>query len=702
MWWVRVRAALMVSMMAAATGACARGEAPVRRDPDPNVLLITIDTLRADAVGAYGRSGAGTPWMDRLAAGGVRFDNARAHNVVTLPSHANILSGRLPPDHGVRDNAGFRFPAHVDTLATMLKARGYRTGAFVSAFPLESRFGLSRGFDVYDDRFADATPRPVFLVQERRGLETVAAARRWIDSVAGGPWLCWVHLYEPHFPYAPGEPFATTFQNEPYQGEVAAVDAALAPLVGPVLDAGATGRTLVVLTSDHGEALGDHGESTHGVFAYEAVLRVPLLVYAPRLVAPAVSDRPAAHVDLLPTLLDALSIDVPAGLAGTSLLPAISGTRNAAAPPTYFEALSPALNRRWAPLHGVVHDGAKYIDLPIPELYDLGTDPGESRNLAGAQPNTVARMRTLLAQARGADRGPAPASEDADTRERLRSLGYLASSPRAAPERFGVEDDPKRLIAHDATLHEVTARYLDGDVQGALTLCRDLVRRRPDTPLWLMHLALLERESGNLAAGVDALRRVLALTPDDEEALTLLGAYLTEAGRAREAVDLLDAHARREHVAPELLTARALALARLGRHDEALAAMRTARERDPSDAMTLVEIGTIHLMRGDRGEARDAFRAALSIDPRAARAHSSLGVLAVEEGRVDLAREHWRAATAVDPREHEKVLGLGIALARGGRLREARACFEFFVESAPSSRYRRDIERARVWLAQNR
>lgn len=701
MWWLRVGAPLVFTIFAVASGACRPAGPSVRREPGLNVLLLTIDTLRADAIGAYGRAGGATPWTDRLASGGVRFDNARAHTVVTLPSHANILSGRLPPDHGVRDNAGFRFPSDVETLATILKAQGYRTGAFVSAFPLESRFGLTRGFDVYDDRFADAAPRPVFLVQERPGPDTVRAARHWIDS-AGGPWLCWVHLYEPHFPYAPGEPFATRFQNDPYQGEVAAVDAALAPLVRPVLDAGASGRTLVVLTSDHGEALGDHGESTHGVFAYEAVLRVPLVLYAPRLLAPAVSARPAAHVDLLPTVLDALALEVPDGLAGTSLLPVISGDRDSTAAPTYFEALSPSLNRGWAPLQGIVDAGTKYIDLPIPELYDLRADPREARNLAAAQPAAVERLRRLLDEVRRADPGPARAPEDSETRERLRSLGYLASGRRSAAGRYGIDDDPKRLIAHDATLHEVTARYLEGDVAGALALCRELVRRRPDTPLWLMHLALLERETGNVQAGIDALRRVLALTPRDEEAFTLLGAYLTEAGRAREAADLLEAHVRRPDAAPELLTTRAIALARLGRHDEALATMRTARERNPSNPRTLVEIGTIHLIRGDRDEARRAFEAALAVDPRAARAHSSLGVLAVEDGRDGSAREHWRAAISVDPGEHEKILGLGIALARSGRTREARACFEFFVEAAPASRYRSDIDRARQWLARNR
>ena len=662
-----------------------------------NVLLITIDTLRADAISAYGRPGSITPTIDRLAAAGVRFENAHAHNVMTLPSHANILSGRLPIDHGVRDNGGFRFPVAYDTLATLLKARGYRTGAFVSAFPLESRFGLSRGFDVYDDFFADAAPRPTFLIQERRGAETVGLATRWIDSSTNGPWFCWVHLYEPHFPYEPDEPFAVRYAGNPYHGEVAAADAALLPLVEPILAARRDSRTLVVLTADHGEALGEHGEATHGVFAYESALKVPLVLYQPRLFSPTVVTSPARHVDLLPTVLDALSLPVPEGLAGDSLLPIVAGARQTAVP-TYFEALSASFNRRWAPLVGLIQDRTKYIDLPIPELYDLQVDPREEHNLAAAHPQRVDEMRRVLARLRSGDRGHRPQSESIETRERLRSLGYAGAGSAPPRARHTEEDDPKRLIVLDELLQEVVGLYLAGDVHGALTRCRELVRRRPDMPVALVHLAILEREAGHLPEAVDALRQVVALSPEDTEAVSLLGSYLTQAGRAREAADVLEPYATRSDADVQVLTTRALALARLGRPRDALATLAAARERDPSNAMTVVEVGTVHLMAGNRDHARGAFEEALAINPQAARAHSSLGVLDLEEGRSDQAFAHWRLATSVDPREHEKILTLGIALDREGLTAQARACFEFFVESAPASRYQREIDRARLWL----
>src|SRR5262245_20531727 len=339
----------------------------VRRAPGLSVLLVSIDTLRFDALGSYGKAEAGTPWMDRLAREGVRFERAYAHNVVTLPSHANILSGLYPHEHGVRDNAGFRFPKGKQTLATLLKQAGYRTGAFVSAFPLDSRFGLDAGFDVYDDAFLNVDAAAGHQVQQRPGPETVARARQWLEADAGKPSFCFVHLYEPHFPYAP------------YQADVAAADRALEPLLRPLLDQAANGRTLVVLTSDHGEGLGEHGEATHGIFAYEATLRVPLLLYAPRLLRPRVVSGVARHVDIVPTVLDASALLALDGLRGGSLL-AAGLSRAAVERSSYFVALTGAFSRGWAPLYGILDGGSKYIELPVPELYDVTKDPREQDN----------------------------------------------------------------------------------------------------------------------------------------------------------------------------------------------------------------------------------------------------------------------------------------------------------------------------------
>jgi arylsulfatase A-like enzyme/Tfp pilus assembly protein PilF len=695
------RTPVLVAGFAAAAGLAWWGMASrgVRREGGLSVLLVTVDTLRADALGSYGNRTALTPWMDRLAGAGVRFEAAHAHNVTTLPSHANILSGRYPFEHGVRDNSGFRFPPGMETLATLLAARGYRTGAFVSAFPLASRFGLRRGFEVYDDSFLGAHPRPAFLLEERPGGDTVALARRWIEAPDSRPSFCWVHLFEPHYPYAPPEPFASRYRDDPYHGEVAATDAILGPLLEPILAAGRSGRTLVVLTADHGESLGEHDEATHGIFAYEATLRVPLVVYQPRLLAPRVVTDPVRHVDLLPTILDALALPVPDGLPGASLLPLAAG-RPSSPVSSYFEALSGQLNRGWAPLHGILAGGIKYVDLPIPELFDLGSDPAEARNLAGTQSQQLQAMRARLAPLRQADRGPTPQKEIAEVREKLKTLGYVSGGPTPVKERYTEDDDPKRLVELDALLQQVVGFYLEGNLQSALERCRELVRRRPQMAISLLHLAHLERESGNLAAGVSALERAIALHPGDTTTLSLLGAYLTQAGRASEAVERLRAHAQGPDPDAEVLASLALALGRLGRAGEAVNALSRARERDPQNAMVLVDLGTVHLMSGAPGPAREAFEAALAQNPDVARAHSSLGFIDAQAGRRDTSLEHWRKALALDPRECETLLALVSLAARQGGALSARPYLELFIEKAPATPCAARESRARALLAE--
>jgi choline-sulfatase len=685
------------SLAAAASLYPRRPAATVTRKPGLDVLLITIDTLRADAVSAYGATTGATPVIDRLARGGVVFRQAHAHNVVTLPSHANILSGRLPFQHGVRDNAGFRFPADTETLATLLKAAGYRTGAFVSAFTLDSRFGLDRGFDVYDDQLEGAAG-PLAL-PERHGADTVARARRWLDEGDGRPTFCWIHLYDPHAPYRPREPFASRYAATPYVGEVAAADAALEPVLRPLLETSSP-RTLVVLTADHGESLGEHGERTHGLFAYEATLRVPLILFAPSVVPPAVVDSVAGHDDIVPTILDAIAGVAPADLPGHSLLPRAVG---AAAPdaPLYFEALSAAANRGWAPLTGVLRGGEKYIELPLPELYDLAGDPGEQHNLVASRSGRVERLQADLRAFPSADSVPsrqARAAEDRETREALRALGYLSSAAAPLRKRYAPEDDPKRLVGLDTLMEQVLARHREGDLDGALALCRDIVRQRPDMPAAWLQMAILQRKRGDMTAAIDALKRLIAITPEDGGNAAVLGQYLTDAGRASEAVALLRPYAAAAEPALDVLTAQGVALARLGRLADAAAMLERARQADPSNAMARVELGTVRLLAGQNALARRAFEDALALDAGLAMAHHSLGLLAAKEGREDEALVHWREALERDPGHADALFRMGSTLARRGRADEARPYLEAFVARAPQPLYAREVVNATAWL----
>jgi arylsulfatase A-like enzyme/Tfp pilus assembly protein PilF len=685
-----------------------RSVPPPTPDTPQSLLLITIDTLRADAVGAYGNARAATPWIDRLAAGGLRFDRAHAHAVLTLPSHANILSGLYPQDHGVHDNAGFRFPAAPATLATVLKERGYATAAFISAFPLDSRFGLARGFDVYDDGFLDATPRTPLLEQERRGVETVAQARRWLDAHGGERTFCWVHLYEPHAPYAAPEPFSSRFRDDPYAAELAAADAALEPLLRPILDGAAGARTLVVVTADHGESLGEHGEATHGVFAYESTLRVPLVFYSAALLKPAVVTTEARHVDILPTVLDALHIPPPADLRGRSLLPG-AAERGAAVPvSSYFESLAPNFNRGWAPLRGVIRGDLKYIDLPVPELYDLRSDPRETTNLVAARTADVRELRALL-EIPGAGRRPrgegaiagSRVAESAEAAARLRSLGYISGTVPTRT-RYTEQDDPKNLIGLDAKLQEAVQLYAAGDRTRALAVAEALVRERPDMRVAWMTLAQIQRDAGTLDAAIGSLRRAHDLAPHDGQTTALLGAYLTEHGAAAEAVAVMSPDAAADGADLQLLVTLGLAQARAGRHAEAVATLERARALDPSSAMLLVDLGTVHLMANHLNEARRDFEAAIAANPGLARAHSSLAAVNAEAGRTPEAIAGWREATRLDPAEYNRLFVLCMSLARAGRGDPAAACLGFFAETAPPAHYQQQIAAARAWLANRR
>ena len=443
-----------------------------------NVLLVTIDTLRVDRVGAYGHAAGLTPTLDRLAAEGLRFDSVRAPAPLTLPSHASLMTGRIPPHHGVRDNGTYRLDAAQPTLAAAIKTAGYQTGAFVGAFVLDARFGLARGFDLYDDQYGQRPALGRLAVVERSAEQVTTRAATWIRS-APGPWFAWVHLYDPHEPYAPPEPFASTYASMPYDGEVAYADAALGRMLDDLQGAGRLDRTLVVVAADHGEGLGDHGERTHGLFAYDSTLRVPLIVWCRSRIQPRVLVEPAGLVDVAPTILDLVGIAFPAA-DGQSLRARVTRAEPSnAASPTYFEALNANLTRNWAPLTGVAAGGLKLIDLPVPELYDLRADPGETQNLYAGRQEDARRLEQMLDAVSSSAATTKGDAVDSETAARLRSLGYVASQPALRRRKFTAEDDPKNLVALDVALDEAIEGF--GTRRSHIS-GRDAAGRDPATP----------------------------------------------------------------------------------------------------------------------------------------------------------------------------------------------------------------------------
>ncbi|HSF41344.1 MAG TPA: sulfatase-like hydrolase/transferase [Thermoanaerobaculia bacterium] len=655
-----------------------------------DVVLVTIDTLRADSVGFAGNGRVETPVLDRLAAAGRVFDDAHAHNVVTLPSHTNILTGLYPYQHGVRENSGFVLEGSVPTLATLLKEAGYATGAFVAAYPLDARFGLSRGFDVYDDRFPRGSSPDEFVIAERRGDQVVAPALAWWNARKGTRRFLWVHLYDPHAGYEPPEPFASRYRESPYLGEVAATDSFLAPLLTPFLD-GQEAKALVIVTSDHGESLGEHGELTHGLFAYEPTLKVPLVVWAPGI-EPGRDARPARHIDIAPTVLAALGLEAPAPMQGRSLLaPAVPGEAS------YFESLSTSLNRGWAPLRGMLRDRKKMIDLPLPELYDLASDPGEEKNLFGEDRRTARALRDALPEESvwPPPRGTVSPEEEA----RLRSLGYFGGSARAKAV-YTAEDDPKNLIGLDRKIHQVIDLYSRKRYAEAADLAREVVAARPSMTEGSEHLALALRQLERHEEAIEVLRSAVAGEPDRESLRRQLGLALSEAGRSREAVEVLGPLAAGGAADAQTLNAYAIALTDDGRPAEAVNVLQGVIVKYPQDPKGYENLG-IALLRMDRpAEARAELLRALALNPGLPISWNTLGVALYTLEGPAAALDAWEKAVALDPSLYDALFNIGLVAAQAGRPGQARQALGRFVATAPPARFEADIRKARQILSQ--
>jgi arylsulfatase A-like enzyme/Flp pilus assembly protein TadD len=648
-------------------------------DPNRNVLLVTIDTLRADALGSYGGR-AVTPNLDRLAAHGARFDFAHAHAVVTLASHASILSGRYPYEHGIRDNTGYRLSPAQPTASTLLKAQGFATGAFVGGFPLDRRFGLGVGFDVYDDRLT-AAPAAEASDRERRADAVVQSALDWIGRQQG-KWFAWVHVYDPHAPYQPPAEWAARFPSEPYLGEVSWTDSALGVLFNRL--AGGRRPTLVVVTADHGESLGDHGELTHSVFAYGSTLHVPLIVAQIDPARPVSRIKgvtvgaPVRHVDLLPTLLYAAAAPPAAHLPGASLAGVIATGRSSDRP-SYFEAMTPTVTRGWAPLRGVIAGREKYIDLPIVELYDLAADPQEASNLAASRPERAQALFNTLKLFDVAPPGRAR-KETPETLERLRSLGYIGGGTATVREKYTDADDPKRLIELEQTMERAGDAYREGRTSDAIEMYKRVIARRPDTEDAYRKLALVYWRSGRPRDAIGTLETALRSGVTQSEVRIKLGQYLAEAGQADRAIALLDQAAGDD---PDALIALGNAYQLAGRHGEALRTFSHLLEVDPRNGLAHENIGTALLLAKDFRAAEPSLRRAIELDPGLAGAYTALGVVLANTGRKAEAIDAWKRAVELDGAELNALFNVTVNLAAAGRRDEARAYGERFIAAAP-------------------
>lgn len=651
------RIALGLAVCAVVAAACSGPGSLGGRAPD-SLLLVTLDTMRADHVSCYGASPVRTPNLDQLAAKGLRVERAWTPVPLTTPAHATILTGLYPPAHGVRNNARFRLPEDVPTLAEFLRASGRETAAFVGSFTTSRLFGLDRGFATYDDdmgHFPDGRRR-----SERRGDRVVDRALEWLRGRSGSPFFLWVHLYDPHLPYEPPPPYADRYRENPYAGEVAFTDAQFGRLLGAIQSLGLSRRTVVAAVADHGEGLRTHGEAEHGFLLYEESVWVPFLVAAPGTIEPGTVIRePSSLVDLVPTVLGLLKLAAPPGIQGRDLLAPGREDRG-----VYAETLYPFEEFGWSALYAYRRQNLKVIQSPRPEMYDLAADPGETRDLfSGRAAESATLTQELdrlkerivdparLARAVGLQGGGL--GED-DTLARLESLGYIgggggvtAGSAEGVPKVGG--RNPRDAMEDVHRFDEAQARLFGGDAAGAVPVFEALVASDPRNPQFALKLAQALQRSDQPGAADATFRALVRDHPTFYLGYRSYSEFLERSGRADESRDLW---VRLKRLVPGYVGIDArIAQAEIaaGRAADARSRLESYLGARADDAPAWAQLGRAREALGQESNAIDAYRRALAIQPTEADAARGAIRLLLKGRRDDEARALVQSLLAQAP-----------------------------------------------------
>lgn len=643
------KAVLAIAAAAAAAAVAVRvfhGPAPASAAPR-GIVLITIDTLRADRL-----DGGAMPRLGRFAAGGRRFTHARTTAPLTLPAHASVMTGLLPPVHGARDN-GVPLDGRHPTIAEALRGAGFRTAAFVSAFVLDRQFGLARGFETYDDAVARDPEAALRLEAERAGSATVDAARAWAAAIdrSRERFFLWVHLFEPHAPYPGG-----------YDQDVAAADAQAARLIDE-LSAGPGGQAIAwIVAGDHGEALGSHGEATHGMLLYDATLRVPLFLRGPGIAA-STESAPVSLADLAPTILRWAGLDAPPAMQGADLRGVLPRDRD-----VYSETMYPRA-AGWHGLSALSGSRWKAIRWSATELYDVAADPEEARDAAAAHPRIAEAMGAAAARLAGrADAAAAPVS--AEAQERLRALGYVGGGASSGGDRTGAPN-PAREIASWVAFERALTILAAGRGGEALADLAGLAAAYPGGRVFTSTYARALVEAGEPARAVPLYRALVAGSPADAMLFHDLASAARAAGDAREAARAAEAAIAIDPGNAAALNGLGLLHADAGRAADAARAFERAAARDPRHAPYWANLGNARRALGQLPGADAAYQRALAIAPGHADALNGRGALLVQSGRAGDAIALFERVLARDPDHVEARLNLGIAYQESGRLADA-------------------------------
>ncbi|MFB3922682.1 MAG: sulfatase-like hydrolase/transferase [Terriglobia bacterium] len=617
-------------------------------EPKPNVVLITIDTLRADHLGVYGYASIQTPEIDQLARSGARFTHAFTPVPITLPAHSTILTGSFPMATGMHDFSGNKLPANSATLAGVLKAQGYSTAAFVGSAVLDSRFGLNQGFETYFDHFDFSRLLETNLDQmERRGDQVMDETLHWLTRSSRQPFLLWVHLYDPHHPYTPPEPYASRYRAQPYDGEIAFDDSQVGRLVSALKELRLFDNTVVVLAGDHGEGLGEHGEKTHGFFIYNSTLHVPLVVRVPGA-APRVVEDEVSLVDVMPTILHALKIPIPPSVQGRSLLGQVQGRSGAGQSNLYAETYLPLLHFRWSQLRGLQSRGMKFIDAPRPEIYDTRADPREAKNLYTTRQtlghemrgrlNTLIRRLTPTGKAEGDKELTDPA-----LLERLKSLGYVAVSAGTFAEASGEPlPDPKDRVQVYELVSVAMADGQRGRYTESLSKLREAAKVEPKS-VTIHYLAALNYfRLRDFSHAQEEFTTTLEIDPKFALATYYLG--LTQIQK--------------------------------GDIEGATVSFSRTLELDPTNFSAAYNLGAAYLKRNRVEDAMRQFQRAVEINPDYALGHEALGELYLYLKRPADAARSLERAVELRPASAKAHQNLGRAYQALGRTAEAQKEFD--------------------------
>lgn len=700
-------AACAALSLAAALAGLAAGCGGGKSGRGENLILITLDTLRADHLGSYGYARAITPNLDRLAREGVRFESATSPVPLTLPAHSTLLTGLLPPHHGLRNNGAGALPPESDTLATRLAKAGYRTGAFVGAFVLDRRFGLTPGFEVYDDEIERDPQAGTALEAERPGREVVDRAIAWLSRDDDRPFFLWVHLYDAHAPYAPPPEWRSRHPGRPYDGEISEVDSQVGRLLAVLAKGGKDERTVIAVVGDHGEGLGEHGELTHGLLLYEPTLHVPLLVRAPGRLAPRVVKTPVSTADLAPTLaglLDQkLAPESRRPLDGRDLTPSLVAGRDPAPAEIYAETQYPALFG-WSPLSSLRRRDLKYIASSRPELYDLASDRAEAKNLlaapAASEPAAPAQgFASRLAEIeRGAVAGARPAV-DAETRSKLAALGYAAGSAPVPPPGGG-ERRPHPKVDLFQRFEAASARLGTRGDEGALAELAALVEADPANTVFRGKLAQAYRAEGDFARAIVLYRQAAEEAVEDPEAWYNLASALQDAGRGAEARSAIERALQLDSRRPEAHNTLGIVYMSERKAEEARREFASATAIDPRNAPAWNNLGNALRALGRPDEAAAAYQRAASVAPRYAEPLNGLGTLEVDRNRPQAALSFFERALALAPASHEIRLNRAIACdLAGDRVAAIEAYRDFLASTRGDPRFAEQRRAAEAFLA---